>query len=65
MPGHMGSERVTIQNLQVAYVDPDRNLLGVRGAIPGPKGGVVMIKEARKRKLERKNHESRCCKYEG
>jgi len=49
MPGHMGSERVTIQNLQVAYVDPDRNLLGVRGAIPGPKGGVVMIKEARKR----------------
>ena len=49
MPGHMGSERVTIQNLQVAYVDPDRNLLGVRGAIPGPKGGVVMIKESRKR----------------
>jgi len=49
MPGHMGSERVTIQNLQVAYIDPDRNLLGVRGAIPGPKGGVVMIKEARKR----------------
>ena len=49
MPGHMGSERVTIQNLQVAYVDADRNLLGVRGAIPGPKGGVVMIKEARKR----------------
>jgi large subunit ribosomal protein L3 len=49
MPGHMGSERVTIQNLQVAYVDADRNLLGVRGAIPGSKGGVVMIKEARKR----------------
>ncbi|MBK5107395.1 MAG: 50S ribosomal protein L3 [Anaerolineales bacterium] len=49
MPGHMGSERVTIQNLQVAYIDPERNLLGVRGAIPGPKGGVVMIKEARKR----------------
>jgi large subunit ribosomal protein L3 len=49
MPGHMGSERVTIQYLQVAYVDADRNLLGVRGAIPGSKGGVVMIKEARKR----------------
>ena len=48
MPGHMGSERVTIQNLRVEYVDPDRNLLGVRGAVPGPKGGVVMIKEARK-----------------
>ncbi len=49
MPGHMGSERVTIQNLRVEYIDPDRNLLGVRGAVPGPKGGVVMIKEARKR----------------
>ena len=49
MPGHMGSERVTIQNLRVEYVDPDRNLLGVRGAVPGSKGGVVMIKEARKR----------------
>ena len=49
MPGHMGFERVTIQNLRVEYVDADRNLLGVRGAIPGPKGGVVMIKEARKR----------------
>ncbi len=48
MPGHMGSERVTIHNLRVEYVDADRNLLGVRGAIPGPKGGVVMIKEARK-----------------
>jgi len=49
MPGHMGFERVTVQNLSVEYVDADRNLLGVRGAIPGPKGGVVMIREARKR----------------
>ena len=48
MPGHMGTDRVTIHNLRVEYVDADRNLLGVRGAIPGPKGGVVMIKEARK-----------------
>ena len=48
MPGHMGFERVTIQNLRVEYVDGERNLIGVRGAIPGPKGGVVMIKEARK-----------------
>jgi large subunit ribosomal protein L3 len=48
MPGHMGFERVTIHNLRVEYVDADRNLLGVRGAIPGAKGGVVMIKEARK-----------------
>ena len=47
-PGHMGNERVTVQNLKVVYVDPERNLLGVRGAIPGSKGGLVMIKEARK-----------------
>jgi len=49
MPGRMGFERVTVQNLRVEYVDTDRNLLGVRGAIPGAKGGIVMIKEARKR----------------
>lgn len=49
MPGRMGFDRVTIHNLRVEYIDSDRNLLGVRGAIPGPKGGVVMIKEARKR----------------
>jgi large subunit ribosomal protein L3 len=47
-PGHMGNERVTVQNLKVAYVDPERNLLGIRGAVPGAKGGLVMIKEARK-----------------
>jgi large subunit ribosomal protein L3 len=48
-PGHMGSDRVTVQNLSVVLVDADRNLLGVRGAIPGPKGGMVIIREARKR----------------
>lgn len=47
-PGHMGHERVTVQNLVVELVDGERNLLAVRGAIPGPKGGVVMIKGARK-----------------
>jgi large subunit ribosomal protein L3 len=47
-PGHMGSERVTVQNLAVVLVDGERNLLGVRGAIPGPKGGIVTIKGARK-----------------
>jgi large subunit ribosomal protein L3 len=46
--GHMGNERVTVQNLRVVLVDGERNLLGVRGAIPGPRGGVVMIKGARK-----------------
>lgn len=48
MPGHMGFERVTIHNLRVEYVDGERNLIGVRGSIPGAKGGIVMLKEARK-----------------
>jgi len=48
-PGHMGSNRVTVQNLSVVLVDGERNLLGVRGAVPGPKGGMVVIREARKR----------------
>jgi len=48
MPGHMGNKRKTIQNLKVVLVDGERNLLAVRGAVPGPKGGVVVIKEARK-----------------
>ncbi len=47
-PGHMGDDRVTAQNLKVVLVDQERNLLGVRGAVPGSRGGLVMIKEARK-----------------
>ena len=47
-PGHMGHERVTVQNLSVVLIDGERNLIGLRGAIPGPNGGVVLIKEARK-----------------
>ena len=46
--GHMGHERVTVQALKVVLVDPERNLLGVHGAVPGGKGGLVVIKEARK-----------------
>ena len=46
--GHMGTERVTVQGLKVVLVDAERNLLGLHGAVPGPKGGVIMIKEARK-----------------
>ena len=42
--GHMGSEQVTVQNLEVIKVDPELNMLVVRGAIPGPKGGVVYVK---------------------
>ncbi len=47
-PGHMGSERVTAQALKVVLVDAERNLLGVNGSVPGGKGGLVVIKEARK-----------------
>ena len=47
-PGHMGSERVTVQALKVVLVDVERNLIGVHGAVPGGKGGLVIIKEARK-----------------
>jgi len=48
MPGHMGDKRVTAQNLKVVLVDAERNLLGVRGSVPGPKDGFVVINEARK-----------------
>ncbi len=47
-PGHMGNDRVTASNLKIELVDPERNLLGVRGAIPGARNGLVVIKEARK-----------------
>ncbi|MGD8555134.1 MAG: 50S ribosomal protein L3 [Anaerolineales bacterium] len=48
MPGRMGGVRVTSQNLRVELVDPERNLIGVRGGVPGPRGGLVVIKEVRK-----------------
>ncbi|MEG1548581.1 MAG: 50S ribosomal protein L3 [Clostridia bacterium] len=44
LPGHMGHERTTVQNLEVVRVDVDRNLLLIKGAIPGAKGGLVMVK---------------------
>jgi large subunit ribosomal protein L3 len=47
-PGHMGNDRITAQHLKVVLLDAERNLIGVRGAIPGPKGGLVMVKGARK-----------------
>ena len=45
MPGHMGSEQVTVQNLEVVRVDAEKNLLLVKGAVPGPKKALVTIKE--------------------
>ena len=43
MAGHLGSERVTVQNLQVVKVDAENNLIAIKGAIPGPNGGTVVI----------------------
>ena len=45
LPGHMGHERVTVQRLTLVKVDTDRNLLLIKGAVPGPKKGLLMIKE--------------------
>jgi large subunit ribosomal protein L3 len=49
MPGHMGSERVTIQSLKVVDVRSDTNILMVEGAVPGPANGLVIIKKAVKK----------------
>ncbi|MBR6737459.1 MAG: 50S ribosomal protein L3 [Clostridia bacterium] len=46
MPGHYGSERVTVQNLEIVKVDTARNVLLVKGAIPGAKGGIVTIQKS-------------------
>jgi len=48
MPGRMGGVRVTAQDLRVELVDLERNLLAVRGGVPGARGGLVMVKQARK-----------------
>ena len=47
--GHLGAERVTVQNLAVVKVDAENNLIAVRGAIPGPKNGVVVLSESVKK----------------
>ena len=48
MPGHYGVERVTMQNLEIVKVDVSRNILLVKGCVPGPKGSVITIREAKK-----------------
>jgi large subunit ribosomal protein L3 len=47
----MGNERVTVQALEVMLVDPERNLLVLRGAVPGANNGLLMIRQARKSRL--------------
>lgn len=50
MAGHMGAARVTTQNLEVVRVDADRDLIMIKGAVPGSKGGWVTVKDAVKKK---------------
>ena len=50
MPGHMGAVNCTVQNLSVVMVDGERGILVLRGAIPGPKGGLVTVKSSVKAK---------------
>ena len=54
MAGRMGSERVTAQNLEIALVDPERNLIAVKGSVPGARGGLLIIREARKTKVSKR-----------
>ena len=49
LPGHMGAENVTIQNLDIVKVDAENNLIALKGAIPGPKGGIVYIVDSVKK----------------
>jgi len=46
MPGHLGAARVTVRGIKVVKVDPEKNLLILKGAIPGPRGGIVIVREA-------------------
>ena len=46
MAGHLGAERVTVQNLDVVKIDAENNIIAVKGAIPGPKGGIVVLKNS-------------------
>jgi large subunit ribosomal protein L3 len=54
MAGRMGGDRVTVQNLEIVMVDPERNLLALKGAVPGAKNGLVEIREARKTRVMKK-----------
>ena len=46
MPGHMGHEKVTVQNLEIVRVDAENNLLLVKGAVPGPNGGLLIVRNS-------------------
>lgn len=50
LPGHFGVDRVTVQNLEIVKVDPERNLIAIKGAVPGPRGGLLLVKNSVKAK---------------
>jgi large subunit ribosomal protein L3 len=52
MPGHMGARRVTTQNLKVIQVRPEQNIILVKGAIPGPNGGMVIVRKSIKKAVK-------------
>jgi large subunit ribosomal protein L3 len=54
MAGRMGNDQVTVQNLEIALVDPERNLLAVKGAVPGARDGLLVIRQARKTSVSKK-----------
>ena len=43
MAGHLGNERVTVQNLEIVKIDVENNIIAVKGAVPGPKGATVVV----------------------
>lgn len=49
LAGHLGAERVTVQNLDIVKVDAENNLIAIKGAIPGPKGGIVVLADSVKK----------------
>ena len=49
LPGHLGAEKVTVQNLVVVKVDAENNLIAIKGAVPGPKGGIITITDSIKK----------------
>lgn len=49
LPGHMGAEQVTVQNLEIVKIDAENNLIAIKGAVPGPKGGIVEITDCVKK----------------
>ena len=53
LPGHYGNDRVTVQNLEIVKVMPERNVILIKGAVPGVRGSYLMIKESVKRKKAR------------